>query len=162
MATVIQSIEVDVPVSVAYNQWTQFESFPHFMTGVEAVEQIDETALHFTANVGGIRRDYNAQILDQIPDTLISWASIDGPRSSGSVRFEPLGESRTGISVQIEWEPETLTEKAGAVLGADDLQVSAALDKFKDFIEQRGYETGSWRGTVSHGDVDDVPQQDQL
>ncbi|WP_332603620.1 SRPBCC family protein [Arthrobacter sp. S2(2024)] len=100
MATVNRSIEVDVPVSVAYNQWTQFESFPEFMDGVEAVEQIDDTALHFTTNISGIKNEFNAQILDQVPDALISWASTDGPRNSGEVRFEPLDDNRTGVNVK--------------------------------------------------------------
>jgi len=156
MATVNQSVDVDVPVSAAYNQWTQFESFPQFMKGVEAVEQIDETALHFSTNVGGVKRDYNAQILEQVPDSLLSWASIDGPRNAGTVRFEPLAADRTRVSVEIEWEPEGFAEKAGSMVGIDDLRVSADLDKFKDFIEARGQETGAWRGTVTAGDVDDT------
>jgi len=155
MATVNQTIDVDVPVSVAYNQWTQFETFPEFMKGVESVQQIDETALHFSTNVGGVKRDYNAQILEQIPDSLVSWASIDGPLNSGSVRFEPLGPDRTRINVEIEWEPESFAEKAGSLVGVDDLRVSADLDKFKKFIEARHQETGAWRGSVTGGDVDD-------
>ncbi|MBB6402902.1 SRPBCC family protein [Arthrobacter sp. AZCC_0090] len=155
MATVNQAIDVEVPVSVAYNQWTQFETFPEFMKGVESVQQIDETALHFSTNVGGIKRDYNAQILEQVPDSLVSWASIDGPRNAGSVRFEPLGPDRTRVNVEIEWEPENFAEKTGALVGIDDLRVSADLDKFKKFIEARGQETGAWRGSVTSGDVDD-------
>ncbi|MDQ0028385.1 SRPBCC family protein [Arthrobacter bambusae] len=155
MATVNKSIDVDVPVSVAYNQWTQFESFPEFMKGVEAVEQIDETALHFSTNVGGVKREFNAQILEQVPDSLVSWASVDGPRNAGSVSFEPLGADRTRVTVEIEWEPESLAEKAGSLVGIDDMRVSADLDKFKKFIEERGYETGGWRGSVAAGDVED-------
>lgn len=155
MATVNQAIDVEVPVSVAYNQWTQFETFPEFMKGVESVQQIDDTALHFSTNVGGVKRDYNAQILEQVPDSLVSWASIDGPRNAGSVRFEPLGPDRTRVNVEIEWEPENFAEKTGALVGIDDLRVSADLDKFKKFIEARGQETGAWRGTVASGDVDD-------
>ncbi|WP_442545895.1 SRPBCC family protein [Arthrobacter sp. KN11-1C] len=155
MATVNRTIDVEVPVSVAYNQWTQFESFPEFMKGVEAVEQIDETALHFSTNVGGVKRDYNAQILEQVPDSLVSWASIDGPRNAGSVSFEALGADRTRVSVEIEWEPESIAEKAGSLVGIDDMRVSADLDKFKKFIEERGHETGGWRGSVAAGDVDE-------
>ncbi|MGO4584534.1 SRPBCC family protein [Arthrobacter sp. 2RAF6] len=155
MATVNRTIDVEVPVSVAYNQWTQFESFPEFMKGVEAVEQIDETALHFSTNVGGVKRDFNAQILEQVPDSLVSWASIDGPRNAGTVSFEPLGADRTRVSVEIEWEPESFAEKAGSLVGIDDMRVSADLDKFKKFIEERGHETGGWRGSVAAGDVDD-------
>lgn len=155
MATVNRTIDVEVPVSVAYNQWTQFESFPEFMKGVEAVEQIDETALHFSTNVGGVKRGSNAQILEQVPDSLVSWASVDGPRNAGTVSFEPLGADRTRVSVEIEWEPEGFAEKAGSMVGIDDMRVSADLDKFKKFIEERGYETGAWRGSVAAGDVDD-------
>ncbi|MDP9904133.1 MULTISPECIES: SRPBCC family protein [Arthrobacter] len=155
MATVNRTIDVEVPVSVAYNQWTQFESFPEFMKGVEAVEQIDETALHFSTNVGGVKRGFNAQILEQVPDSLVSWASVDGPRNAGTVSFEPLGADRTRVSVEIEWEPEGFAEKAGSMVGIDDMRVSADLDKFKKFIEERGYETGAWRGSVAAGDVDD-------
>ncbi|GAA5197583.1 hypothetical protein GCM10023346_32610 [Arthrobacter gyeryongensis] len=155
MATVNRTIDVEVPVSVAYNQWTQFESFPEFMKGVEAVEQIDETALHFSTNVGGVKREFNAQILEQVPDSLVSWASIDGPRNAGTVSFEPLGADRTRVRVEIEWEPESFAEKAGSLVGIDDMRVSADLDKFKKFIEERGYETGAWRGSVAAGDVDD-------
>lgn len=158
MATVNRTIDVEVPVSVAYNQWTQFESFPEFMKGVEAVEQVDETALHFSTNVGGVKRDFNAQILEQVPDSLVSWASIDGPRNAGAVSFEPLGADRTRVSVEIEWEPESFVEKAGSLVGIDDLRVSADLDKFKEFIEARGQETGAWRGSVADGDVDDASE----
>jgi len=101
--------------------------------------------------------EFNAQILDQVPDALISWASTDGPRNSGEVRFEPLDDTRTGVSIHIEWEPETLKEKIGAVLRADDLQVSVDLEKFKKFIEHRGRETGTWRGAVSDGAVEAGP-----
>ncbi|WP_284975107.1 SRPBCC family protein [Arthrobacter sp. efr-133-TYG-104] len=156
MATVNKSIEVDVPVSVAYNQWTQFETFPEFMNGVESVEQIDETALHFSTNVGGVKREYNAQIVEQVPDSLVSWASVDGPRNGGTVSFEPLDGGRTRVNVEIIWEPETLTEKAGSALGVDGMRVGADLDKFKKFIEVQGRETGAWRGTVSGGDVEDT------
>ena len=155
MATVNKSVEVDVPVSVAYNQWTQFETFPEFMNGVESVQQIDDTALHFATNVGGVKREYNAQIIEQVPDALVSWASVDGPRNAGTVTFEPLDAGHTRVNVEIEWEPDTLAEKAGSAVGADNLRVGADLDKFKKFIEAQGHETGAWRGTVSGGDVDE-------
>ncbi|BCW12113.1 cyclase [Arthrobacter sp. NtRootA4] len=156
MATVNKSIYVDVPVSVAYNQWTQFESFPEFMNGVESVKQIDDTALHFSTNVGGVKREYNAQIIEQVPDALVSWTSVDGPRNSGTVSFVPLEDARTRVNVAIDWEPEGLAEKAGSALGVDELRVGADLDKFKKFIEAQGQESGAWRGTVSGGDVDDA------
>ncbi|MFE4194721.1 SRPBCC family protein [Paenarthrobacter sp. NPDC056912] len=156
MATVKKTIDVDVPVAVAYNQWTQFETFPEFMNGVEAVEQIDETGLHFSTNVGGVKREYDAQIIEQIPDSLVSWASVNGPRNGGAVSFEALEPSRTRVDVEIVWEPEGLAEKAGSALGVDGMRVGADLDKFKKFIEAQGHATGAWRGTVSGGDVEDT------
>ncbi|MBT2515398.1 SRPBCC family protein [Arthrobacter sp. ISL-30] len=156
MATLQESIEVDVPITTAYNQWTQFETFPRFMSGVESVEQIDDTALHFKTDIAGVRREYNAQITDQIPDKVIAWVSTDKPRNAGTVTFESLDTNRTRVNVLMEWEPESLTEKAGAALGADDLQVKADLKKFKEFIEERGTETGGWRSAVIDGDVEDA------
>ncbi|MBT8162664.1 MULTISPECIES: SRPBCC family protein [Arthrobacter] len=154
MHTVTKAIEVEVPVSVAYNQWTQFESFPRFMSGVEDVRQIDDATLHFSTKISGVKREYNARITEQVPDTVISWESLDQPRNAGSVRFDALGPDRSGVSVTLEWEPETLTEKAGAALSADEMQVAADLDKFKDFIEDRQRETGAWRGTVGGAAAD--------
>lgn len=148
MQTVTKAVEVEVPVSVAYNQWTQFEKFSDFMSGVENVRQIDESTLHFSTKVGGVKREYDARITEQVPDVVISWESIDTPRNAGTVRFDDLGPNRSGISVTLEWEPEGFVEKAGAALSADEMQVAADLDKFKDFIEDRGRETGAWRGRV--------------
>lgn len=156
MATIDQSIDVDVPVFVAYNQWTQFETFPQFLQGVEKVEQIDETTLHFLINTAGVRREYTARVLDQVPDSFIRWESTEGSRSSGLVRFEAMGDHRTRVSVRIDWEPRSFVETAGAVLGADSLQVGAGLRQFKDFLEHRGVETGAWRSTVSSGEVQDT------
>jgi uncharacterized membrane protein len=118
VATVHHSIEVDVPVSTAYNQWTQFETFPEFMKGVEAVEQIDETSLQFRTDIAGVRREYLAQITEQTPDRKIAWVSTDKPRNAGTVTFEPLGAERARVNVELEWEPEGLVEKAGSAVGA--------------------------------------------
>jgi uncharacterized membrane protein len=148
MQTVTKAIEVEVPVSVAYNQWTQFEKFPEFMSGVENVRQIDDSTLHFSTKVGGVKREYDARITQQVPDTVIAWESIDAPRNAGTVRFDNLGPGHCGVNVTLEWEPEGFLEKAGAALSADEMQVAADLDKFKEFIEERGHETGAWRGRV--------------
>lgn len=155
MATVDQTIELDVPVSMAYNQWTQFETFPEFMSGVDAVRQVDDTTLHFSTSTAGVHREYDARILTQVPDSVISWESVDGPRNAGLVRFEPLGPDRSRVSVSIEWTPEGFAEKTGAAVGIDDAQVGADLHKFKKFIENRSSETGAWRSTVVSGEVDD-------
>ncbi len=148
MATIDESVEVDVPISTAYNQWTQFEDFPEFMGGVEEVRQVDDTLTHWRTSIGGVEREFDAQIVEQTPDTRVAWQSIDGTTHVGQVTFEPLGPTQTRVRVQTAWEPATLVEKAGAVVGADDRQVKADLKRFKEFIESRGVETGAWRGTV--------------
>ncbi|MCY1234846.1 Polyketide cyclase / dehydrase and lipid transport [compost metagenome] len=159
MATLQETIEVDVPVSTAYNQWTQFESFPEFMRGVESVEQIDETSLRFRTDIAGVRREYGAQITEQLPDRRISWVSTDKPRNAGEVSFEPLGPERTRVTVALEWEPEGLLEKAGSAVGADTHQISADLKRFKQFIESRGIETGAWRSAVDNGEVEETREE---
>ena len=159
MATLQETIEVDVPVSTAYNQWTQFESFPEFMRGVESVEQIDETSLHFRTDIAGVRREYNAQITEQLPDRRIAWVSTDKPRNSGEVSFEPLGPEQTRVTVALEWEPEGLVEKAGSAVHADSHQISADLKRFKQFIEARGIETGAWRSAVDRGEVEETDEE---
>jgi uncharacterized membrane protein len=159
VAKVQESIEVGVPVSTAYNQWTQFESFPEFMRGVESVEQIDETSLHFRTDIAGVRREYTAQITDQLPDRRIAWVSTDKPRNAGVVSFEPLGPEQTRVTVALEWEPEGLVEKAGSAVGADSHQITADLKRFKEFIESRGIETGAWRSAVDRGEVEGTDEE---
>jgi uncharacterized membrane protein len=157
MATLQESIEVEVPVATAYNQWTQFETFPKFMSGVESVEQIDETSVRFRTDIAGIKREYNAKISEQLPDRRITWVSTDKPRNSGTVTFESLDDQRARVNVELYWEPGSLAEKAGSALGVDSRQVKADLKRFKEFIESRGIETGAWRSTVEQGEVDDPP-----
>lgn len=152
--TLQESVDVEVPVSTAYNQWTQFESFPRFMKGVESVEQIDETSLHFRTRVAGVKREYDAQILEQTPDRCIAWVSKDKPRNAGRVTFENLGEDLCRVNVELEWEPESLLERAGAAAHVDEQQVSSDLARFKEFIETRGIETGAWRAAVNRGEVE--------
>lgn len=157
MATLHESIEVEVPVTTAYNQWTQFETFPKFMSGLDSVEQLDETSLRFRTHIAGVKREYNAKISEQLPDRRITWVSTDKPRNSGTVTFEPLNDQRTRVNVEVYWEPEGLAEKAASALGVASRQVSADLKRFKEFIESRGIETGAWRSTVEQGEVDDPP-----
>jgi uncharacterized membrane protein len=159
VATLQETIEVDVPVSTAYNQWTQFESFPTFMKGVESVEQIDETSLHFRTDIAGVRREYNARITEQLPDRRIAWVSTDKPRNAGTVSFEPIGPEKTRVTVALDWEPEGLVEKAGSAVGADSHQISADLKRFKEFIENRGIETGAWRSAVDRGEVESTDEE---
>jgi uncharacterized membrane protein len=152
MATVNESIEVDVPVSTAYNQWTQFEEFPQFMEGVESVRQLDDTHLHWVAEFGGERHEWDAEITEQEPDRVVAWRARDGKYNSGRVRFEPAGGSRTRIDVELVWEPEGMKEELGSALGSDSRRVKADLERFKELIERRGVESGAWRGEVHQGE----------
>jgi uncharacterized membrane protein len=151
MARVEQSIDVDVPVSTAYNQWTQFEEFPRFMDGVESVKQIDDTHLHWVAEIGGKRHEWAAEIVRQKPDREVSWRAEVGQDTSGIVTFEPIDDNRTRINVVMEHEAEGLTETLGSALGADSRRVKGDLERFKEFVESRGVETGAWRGEVEQG-----------
>ncbi|WP_334171322.1 SRPBCC family protein [Sinomonas sp.] len=157
MATVHQSVDVNVPVSQAYNQWTQFESFPQFMGGVESVVQRDDTHLHWTTKVGGHTREFDTVVTEQQPDQRVAWNSVDGVEHAGVVTFESLGPETTRVNVQFQWDPDSALEKIGAFFGADDLQVRSDLKKFKEFIESRDAETGAWRGQV-----DSTPQKGEV
>jgi uncharacterized membrane protein len=152
METIRESIEVDVPVRTAYNQWTQFEEFPQFMEGVESVKQIDDTHLQWVAEVSGKRREWQAEIVDQVPDQKVAWRAVDGNGPNGVVEFEPLGEDKTLVTVEMAYEPEGFTEQLGAKVGIDSRQVKGDLDRFKQLIEVRGVETGAWRGEVHAGE----------
>ncbi|HKA70039.1 MAG TPA: SRPBCC family protein [Actinomycetes bacterium] len=146
--TVDKSIEVSVPVRMAYNQWTQFEEFPKLMGGVEEVRQIDDRTLHWVAEIAGVRREWDATILEQVPDRRIAWIAIDGKTNSGAVEFEPLGTDRTLVRLHLAYEPEGFVEQAGDKLNIVDRQVGSDLRRFKDFIEGLGSETGAWRGSI--------------
>ncbi|MDP9116806.1 MAG: SRPBCC family protein [Actinomycetota bacterium] len=151
MASVTESVDVEAPISTVYNQWTQFESFPQFMGGVESITQTDDTHTHWVTSIGGQRREFDAEITEQHPDERVAWTSTDGTEHGGVVTFHRLSESTTRITAQIDWHPEGIVEKAGSVLGVDDHQVKADLARFKDFIEGRGSESGAWRGDVQAG-----------
>ncbi len=145
-----QQIEVDVPVSKAYNQWTQFETFPEFMEGVDEVTQLDDTLLHWAVTVAGRTAEWDAKIVDQEPDRRIAWESVDGKHNRGAVTFEPLGAERTRINVSLSYVAEDVVEQAGQAVGLDDRRVRADLKRFRDLIENRD-ETGAWRGTIKAG-----------
>jgi len=148
MTTVTKSIDVDVPISTAYNQWTQFETFPEFMSGVESIQQIDDTHTHWKVDIGGVEREFDAEITEQHPDERVAWASTDGKTHAGVVTFHRLAEAETRVTVQLDWEPEGFVEKVGAVVGVDDMQVARDLTMFKQMIEAKGVEDGAWRGNV--------------
>jgi carbon monoxide dehydrogenase subunit G len=143
-----KSITVDVPISMAYNQWTQFEDFPEFMGGVQQVEQLDDQRLHWVAEIGGVKREWYATILEQRPDEKVAWAATEGATNAGAVYFSEAGAGQTMVTLELEYEPEGIVEKAGDALNIVERQVSADLDKFKAFIESRNLETGAWRGDV--------------
>jgi uncharacterized membrane protein len=148
MSTTETTIEVDLPVSTVYNQWTQFEDFPQFMEGVESVTQIDDKRLHWVAEIAGAREEWDAEIIDQEPDRRISWRAISGTPNGGTVTFEPLGPNSTRVTLDLDVEPEGLKEKIGEKLGFVSRQAENDLKRFKEFIESRGTETGAWRGDI--------------
>jgi len=146
-----KQILVNVPVSVAYNQWTQFEEFPHFMGGVKSVKQLSDDRLEWVAEIGGVRREWQARILEQVPDRKVAWAATEGATNAGSVTFEDLGGGQTSVQLSLEYEPEGIVEKVGDKLNVVERQAEGDLNRFKAFIEDEGYATGAWRGTLSEG-----------
>ena len=151
MASVESSIDVNVPVTTAYNQWTQFEEFTELMEGVEYVHQIDDTHLRWAAEIGGEREEWEATITEQTPDQRIAWTSTSGKDNAGVVTFHRIDDMTTRVTLQMDWDPQGMKEKAGSMLGRDEAQVKADLERFKEFIESRGVETGAWRGEVGRG-----------
>ncbi len=148
MATATSDIDISAPISVVYNQWTQFETFPQFMSGVNHVEQLSDEELVWHVTVGSADRAFSARITEQTPDERIAWASREGPKQAGVVTFHRLDDDQTRVRLQIEWEPEGVTEKVGSFLQIDDAQVAKDLREFKQLIESNGFETGAWRGSI--------------
>jgi membrane protein len=149
VSTVTESVDVDVPVRSAYNQWTQFEEFPQFMDGVNEIHQLDPTHTHWKTEIGGVRREFDAEITEQLPDERVAWKSTEGEKQAGVVTFHRLDDTHTRVTVQMDYTPEGLVEKTGSALGAVGHRVKGDLHRFKDFIEQRGgVESGGWRGNV--------------
>ena len=146
------SLVVDRPLRTVYDQWTQFESYPEFMSNVEHVHQVDPALTHWRVNVGGVKREYDASILDQQPDRLIAWASVDGPRQAGIVTFVPEDDARTRVTLRLDFDPQGFTEHVGDALGVVSSSVETSLETFKSFIEERGTAEGAWRGTIERGE----------
>ncbi len=146
-----RSIQVDVPVATAYNQWTQFEDFPYFMGGVKEVRQLDDRRLHWVAEIAGVRREWEASILEQVPDQKVAWAATAGATNAGAVRFEPAGAGSTIVYLTLEYEPEGVVEQVGDKLGIVERQVKADLERFKNLVEDQGYASGAWRGSINEG-----------
>jgi uncharacterized membrane protein len=151
MSKILESVDVNVPVRTAYDQWTQFESFPMFMEGVEKVEQLEDTRLRWTAEIAGQKRTWKANIAEQLPDRRIAWTSIDGARNAGVVTFHPLDENKARVTLQLDVDPAGPVDNIGDALGFVQRRAKADLERFKEFIEGRGTETGAWRGTVKQG-----------
>jgi len=152
MGKVQQSIDVNVPVTTAYNQWTQFEDFPRFMEGVKEVRQLDDKTLEWTAEINGKEETWTADIVEQEPDQRVTWHSTSGRQNAGAVSFERLGDNETRVTLEMGWQPDGAVEKAGDALGFDDRQVRGDLERFKKFLESRGTETGAWRGEIEAGE----------
>ena len=148
MSTIEHSVDVDVPVRTAYDQWTQFESFPEFMDGVESVKQLDDTRLAWAVEIGGVRRDFEAEITEQHPDERVAWRSLEQPHQAGVVTFHRLDPDTTRVTLQMEYDPVGFVETAGDWLQIVRTKVKRDLERFKGFVESRGGETGAWRGDV--------------
>ena len=151
MSRIEESIDVNVPVRTAYDQWTQFEDFPRFMEGVERVEQLDDTRLRWTASIAGREKTWSAKITEQEPDRVVGWESTEGARNAGTVSFEDLGPAITRVNLVLEYEPDGAIESAGDALGMVERRVKGDVGRFKEFIEGMGGETGAWRGRVEAG-----------
>ena len=154
MASVVESIDVAVPVSTAYNQWTQFEDFPHFMEGVKSVTQTDDTHLHWVAEVAGKEKEWDAEVTEQHADERIAWNATSGAENAGVVTFHRVSDTSTRVTLQMDVDPEGVVENVGTALGFLERRVKGDLERFKEFIESRGTETGAWRG-----DVEAAPQR---
>jgi len=151
MSQIERSVEVEVPLRTAYDQWTQFEEFPRFMEGVESVVQLDDRHLHWKAKIGGVSREWDAEITEQHPDERVAWRSTTGAKHAGVVTFHRLGDDRTKVMLQLDTEPEGVVEQAGDALGIVERRAVGDLERFKEFIEARGSSTGAWRGDVPQG-----------
>jgi uncharacterized membrane protein len=151
MAELEKSIVVDAPLREVYNQWTQFEDFPRFMEGVEEVRQLDDKHLYWRARIGGVEREWHAEIVDQVPDERIAWRGLTGVAPSGAVLFKPQPDGRTEVTLRVQYEPEGVAENVASAMGVLGARVEGDLKRFKEFIEERGRATGGWRGEI-HGD----------
>ncbi|ROR35862.1 SRPBCC family protein [Kitasatospora cineracea] len=149
MSKVQESIDVDVPISTAYNQWTQFEDFPKFMDGVEEITQTDDRHNHWKTKIAGVSREFDTEIVDQVPDDHVAWRTTNGDvKQTGMVRFEPIDATHTRVMMEMDFQPSGMAEKVGDMTGMLDRQVKGDLKRFKHFIEERGTSTGGYRGTL--------------
>ncbi len=152
-----KSVLVNVPLSVAYNQWTQFEEFPQFMGGITSVTQLSDDRLEWVAEIAGVRRQWEARVVEQVPDRKVAWAATEGATNAGAVTFEDVGGGQTQVHLSLEYEPEGLVETVGDKLGVVENQAESDLERFKAFIESEGYASGAWRGSVAGGSTVGAP-----
>jgi uncharacterized membrane protein len=148
MATVNSTIDVDMPISTVYNQWTQFETFPQFMSGIESITQVSDTMTSWKVSIAGVEREFDAEIVEQHPDERIAWNSVGGAEHAGVVTFHRIADDCTRVALQLTWTPQGIVEKAGALLQVDDIQIDRDLKNFKELIESSGFESGAWRGDI--------------
>lgn len=148
MSTVTATIDIDAPITTVYNQWTQFESFPQFMSGVDEVRQVSDTLTHWEVSIAGVDREFDAEIVEQHADERIAWNSVGGEHHAGVVTFHRIDDARTRVALQLDWEPQGVVEKVGALLQVDDIQIDRDLNRFKELMEENGFESGAWRGDV--------------
>jgi uncharacterized membrane protein len=148
METLEESIEVEAPVTATYNQWTQFEEFPRFMEGVESVTQLDDKRVHWVAEVAGKRKEWDAEITRQVPDREIDWVGLGDPDNRGRIVFEALDRDTSKVTMMLDYDPEGIVEEVGDALGLVKRRVRGDMERFKEFIETRGRETGGWRGQI--------------
>jgi uncharacterized membrane protein len=153
MSKIESSIDVDVPVRVAYDQWTQFEEFPRFMDAVESVTQLDDTHVHWVASLAGVRKEWDAEITQQEPDQRVAWTSTTGAKNAGAVDFHRLDDHSTRVTLTMDVEPDGALETVGNAVGVPEREVEGDLKRFKEYIEQRGVASGAWRGSVEQDDV---------
>ena len=152
MSSITESIDVEVPVRTAYDQWTQFEEFPQFMDGVRSVDQLDDAHLRWVAEIGGTQKAWTAEITEQRPDERVAWKTTEGHGNAGVVTFHRLGDGETRVTVQMEHRPEGIMEQIGSAFGMDGRRVKGDLERFKDLVESRGVESGAWRGEIEGGE----------
>ncbi|QNE16929.1 SRPBCC family protein [Kribbella qitaiheensis] len=153
MGNTTESVDVEAPISAVYNQWTQFESFPEFMEGVDQVKQLDETHTHWVTSIAGVTREFDATITEQHPDERVAWASDSKPRHAGVITFHRLADTTTRVTAQMDVDPDGIAEQAADKTGLISHRVKGDLNRFKEFIEKRGAETGGWRGDVNRPGV---------
>jgi len=151
MSVIEKTVEVQCPLSRVYHQWTQFETFPRFMEGVEEVKQLDDTHLHWHAEIAGVDRKWDAEITEQVPDRKIAWRAVTGPENAGTVVFQQVDPQRTRVTLRMEYDPKGFVENAADMLGVIERRIEGDMKRFRDFIEARGQETGAWRGAVRGG-----------